>query len=41
MLWVTLPLKVLIISGSGIWKSANWKNVQSIKDKLMKDDGGW
>jgi len=31
----------LIVSGSGIWKSANWKNVQSVKDKILKDDGGW
>jgi hypothetical protein len=31
----------LIVSGSGIWKSANWKNIQSLKDKILKDDGGW
>ena len=31
----------LIVSGSGIWKSANWKNVQLVKDKMLKDDGGW
>ena len=31
----------LIVSGSGIWKSANWKNVQAVKEKILKDDGGW
>jgi uncharacterized protein (TIGR00369 family) len=31
----------LIVSGSGIWKTVNWKNVQSVKEKILKDDGGW
>ena len=31
----------LIVSGTGIWKSANFKNVQSVKDKIVKNDGGW
>ncbi len=31
----------LIVSGSGIWKFANFKNIQSLKNKLIEDDGGW
>ena len=31
----------LIVSGSGIWKIVNRKNINTVNDKIIKDDGGW